>query len=54
MYKQQRVDTLKEAGTSVNVIATEPENVSYDSPDVCIELVEQLKLAGIKNIQIVG
>ena len=37
----------QEAGVSVVVITREPDNVSYGSPDVCNELVEQLKLAGI-------
>lgn len=37
----------QEAGVCVVVITTAPENVSYGSTDVCNELVEQLKLAGI-------
>jgi len=41
------VKSRQEAGARVVVITTEPENVSYGSPDVCNELVEQLKLAGI-------
>ncbi len=41
------VKSRQEAGARVVVITREPENVSYGSPDVCNELVEQLKLAGI-------
>ena len=41
------VKSTQEAGARIVVITTEPENVSYGSPDVCNELVEQLKLAGI-------
>ena len=37
----------QEAGVSVVVITREPDNIPYGSPDVCNELVEQLKLAGI-------
>jgi hypothetical protein len=41
------VKSRQEAGACIVVITTEPENVSYGSPDVRNELVEQLKLAGI-------
>ena len=41
------VKSRQEAGVSVVVITTDPDNISYGSPDVCNELVEQLKLAGI-------
>ena len=41
------VKSTQEAGARIVVITTEPENVSYGSPDVCNELVEQLKFAGI-------
>jgi len=41
------VKSKQEAGVQVVVITTESENISYGSPDVCNELVEQLKLAGI-------
>ena len=41
------VKNRQEAGVSVVVITTYPDNVSYGSPVVCNELVEQLKLAGI-------
>jgi hypothetical protein len=41
------VKSRQEAGARIVVITTEPENISYGSSDVCNELVEQLKLAGI-------
>jgi hypothetical protein len=41
------VKSRQEAGVSVVVITTDPDNISYGSPDVCNELVKQLKLAGI-------
>lgn len=41
------VKSRQEAGVNVVVITREPDNVSYGSPEVCNELVEQLKLAGI-------
>jgi len=37
----------QEAGVHIVVITTEPECIFYGSPDVCNELVEELKLAGI-------
>ncbi|HEX2926899.1 MAG TPA: restriction endonuclease subunit R, partial [Ruminiclostridium sp.] len=41
------VKSRQEAGARVVVITREPENVSYGNPNVCNELVEKLKLAGI-------
>ena len=41
------VKSRQEAGVSVVVITREPDNASYGSPDVCNELVVQLKIAGI-------